>query len=110
LKARRPSSQKQYIELLKTKKMAALTSLRQRSEPLFLLDFTLLVELIVTGESGEGILPLRPVPVWRRIVVSGGLNLQQLHDRVLCPAMGWVRNYHGFVYLFLIVLHKLSIY
>ena len=32
------------------------------------------------------------------MVVSGGLALRSLADRVLMPAMGWTRNYHCYIF------------
>ena len=36
--------------------------------------------------------------VWRRIRVSGRMPLCVLHDKVLAPAMGWTRHYHGYYF------------
>ncbi|KAK7042158.1 MYND-type domain-containing protein [Favolaschia claudopus] len=32
--------------------------------------------------------------IWRRFVVSGGMSLGVLQDKILAPLMGWVRNFH----------------
>ena len=34
----------------------------------------------------------------RRFKVSGGIVLNTLADKILMPLMGWVRNYHGYVF------------
>lgn len=36
--------------------------------------------------------------VWRQIKVSSSISLSILHDKVLAPAFGWVRNYHGYIF------------
>jgi hypothetical protein len=89
---------RQYVDLLKLKKLSLLESSRNSRSSLFKCDFTLLVELVNLNDDIPGLSPLKPVPIWRRIVVSGGMNLAQLHDRVLAPAVGWVRNYHGYLF------------
>mmetsp|Transcript_29371 Transcript_29371/g.47429 ORF Transcript_29371/g.47429 Transcript_29371/m.47429 type:complete len:430 (+) Transcript_29371:491-1780(+) len=34
--------------------------------------------------------------IWRTFRVPARITLAELHDRVLCPVMGWVRNYHAY--------------
>eukprot|EP01124_Arcella_intermedia_P007721 TRINITY_DN14781_c0_g1_i1.p1 TRINITY_DN14781_c0_g1~~TRINITY_DN14781_c0_g1_i1.p1 ORF type:complete len:801 (-),score=192.38 TRINITY_DN14781_c0_g1_i1:28-2430(-) len=36
--------------------------------------------------------------IWRRFQVPGNISLHVLHDKVLCPILGWSRNYHGYYY------------
>jgi hypothetical protein len=36
--------------------------------------------------------------VWRRISVSSSMKLHLLQDKVLCPVLGVVRNYHGYYF------------
>ncbi|KAF7302904.1 MYND-type domain-containing protein [Mycena kentingensis (nom. inval.)] len=36
--------------------------------------------------------------IWRRFVVSGGMSLGVLHDKVVAPLMGWVRNFHAHLF------------
>jgi hypothetical protein len=79
---------------MKRKENLLLENLESR-KPFFRCDYTLRIEM-VHHENG-GLRPLTPVAVWRKVVVSGGITLRQLHDRVLGPAMGWVRNYHGYL-------------
>lgn len=62
-------------------------------------DFMLLIELLVVEDNGNRFRSLNPIRVWRRIRCSGGLNLRQFQDRVLAPAMGWSRNYHGYHFI-----------
>jgi len=50
------------------------------------------------GESSGGALTELSPPVWRRFRVSSSVNLELLHDKVLCPVMGWTRNYHTFAF------------
>ncbi|KAJ7715738.1 hypothetical protein B0H16DRAFT_1701592 [Mycena metata] len=35
--------------------------------------------------------------IWRRFIVSGGMSLGVLQDKVLAPLMGWVRNFHAHI-------------
>ena len=39
------------------------------------------------------------VRVWRLITCFGETTLNTLHDRILGPAMGWVRHYHSYKYI-----------
>lgn len=66
---------------------------------LFNADFTLNIELVMKTENGTSCRPLHPVPIWRRLKCSGGLNLRQFQDRVLAPGFGWSRNYHGYLFI-----------
>ena len=34
--------------------------------------------------------------VWRRLKVSSATTLSVLHDKILAPCLGWVRNYHAY--------------
>jgi hypothetical protein len=36
--------------------------------------------------------------IWRRISVSSGMTLSVFQDKVVCPLMGWLRNYHGYIF------------
>lgn len=36
--------------------------------------------------------------VWRKIKVSSAVSLSVLHDKILAPLMGWVRNYHAYCF------------
>ncbi len=53
--------------------------------PLFVRDFTLLIQL--KGWRAHGLMP------WRRVRVSGGIRLGALADTVLLPAMGWANSH-----------------
>ncbi|KAF7300658.1 MYND-type domain-containing protein [Mycena chlorophos] len=35
--------------------------------------------------------------VWRGFIVSGGVSLGVLQDKILAPLMGWVRNFHAHI-------------
>jgi hypothetical protein len=88
----------QYIAYLMERKKASLAASKARTAPLLEQDYCLKVELIVIDYPERNMKPLAPVPVWRTVMVSGGITLCQLHDRVIAPAMGWVRNYHGYLF------------
>lgn len=36
--------------------------------------------------------------VWRRVRVGARVTLRELHDLVLCPALGWERAYHSYAF------------
>ena len=76
---------KRFVKKLIEHKKEKLATARPSVEHLFKRDFIIKVHL-------EGITP----EIWRRIRVSGGISLHVLHDKVLGPAIGWVRNYHGY--------------
>ena len=91
---REKSPEQQFVEVLKDRKRAALAA--RRDEAAQGLDLIVRVALAEFGRhrSFEELDP----SVWRRVRLSGATNLQTLHDRVLGPAMGWTRNYHGFFF------------
>lgn len=37
--------------------------------------------------------------MWRRIKVAGSTKLFAFQDKILAPALGWVRNYHGYLFV-----------
>ncbi|KAJ7081571.1 MM3350-like domain-containing protein [Mycena belliarum] len=37
--------------------------------------------------------------MWRRIKVSGATKLSVFQDKILAPALGWTRNYHGYLFV-----------
>ena len=37
-------------------------------------------------------------PIWRLVRVSPHMTLARLHDQVLCPVLGYTRNYHGYAF------------
>lgn len=39
------------------------------------------------------------VVCWRLLTVFGGTTLATMHDRILAPAMGWVRHYHSYKFI-----------
>ncbi|KAH8074064.1 hypothetical protein JL721_2624 [Aureococcus anophagefferens] len=90
----RETPEQQFVNVLVERKRGALA--RGRDEAAQGRDLVVRVALAEfwRRSSFEELAP----SVWRRLRVSGALNLQQLHDRVLGPAMGWARNYHGYFY------------
>lgn len=36
--------------------------------------------------------------IWRRVNVSSAMPLSVFQDKVICPALGWLRNYHGYIF------------
>ncbi|KAK9813589.1 hypothetical protein WJX73_008847 [Symbiochloris irregularis] len=73
----------QFVELLMKRKLRLMRQNLRNVEHLFRQDMILDIEL-------EDIKPR----TWRRFQVSGGITLTTLHDKVLVPLMGFVRNYH----------------
>ena len=39
------------------------------------------------------------VNVWRRVACFGSTPLDTLHEKIIGPAMGWVRHHHSYVYI-----------
>jgi hypothetical protein len=37
--------------------------------------------------------------IWRRVRVPANITLDVLHDKVLVPLMGWIRNYHSYLFM-----------
>ncbi|KAJ6622701.1 MM3350-like domain-containing protein [Mycena sp. CBHHK59/15] len=37
--------------------------------------------------------------MWRKIKVSGATRLSTFQDKILTPALGWTRNYHGYLFV-----------
>lgn len=85
--------EKQFVGELVKRKEAALEAGRERARSLYKRDFILDFDL-ARPDPGHAMRPR----VWRRLRVSGGTPLAALADKVLTPAMGWVRNYHGHLY------------
>ena len=90
------SPEKQYVNILMELKRSALKAQKPSCSHLEVKDFTLLIECVIP--SDDILATLEPVEVNRTVKVSGGMNLRQFQDRVLTPAMGWVRNYHGYLF------------
>lgn len=36
--------------------------------------------------------------IYRKFQVPGSISLYVLHDKIICPVMGWCRNYHAYYY------------
>mmetsp|Transcript_21977 Transcript_21977/g.36662 ORF Transcript_21977/g.36662 Transcript_21977/m.36662 type:complete len:509 (-) Transcript_21977:60-1586(-) len=91
--------EQQFVGILKKRKQKKLTQEKADRTPLYLCDFVLRIALVRLPEDNEpdGYQELQP-SVWRRVQVAGGISLRTLHDRVIGPAMGWTRNYHGYVF------------
>jgi len=70
---------KRLKEMTKTKSQVAGT----------LLDKSYIIKIYLCGVRPE---------IWRRLRVPASITLNALHDKVLCPAMGWCRNYHGYYF------------
>lgn len=37
--------------------------------------------------------------MWRRIKVAGATKMNTFQDKILAPALGWTRNYHGYLFV-----------
>mmetsp|Transcript_37202 Transcript_37202/g.72576 ORF Transcript_37202/g.72576 Transcript_37202/m.72576 type:complete len:575 (-) Transcript_37202:184-1908(-) len=94
------SPEEQFCNVLKKKKLAKLQSELQdiADRRLFSRDLILRIELCYFGREEGGSILLCDPPVFRTVSVSGGMTLRMFHDRVLGPAMGWMRNFHGYMY------------
>ncbi len=36
--------------------------------------------------------------IWRRVRLPASTTLDVFHDKIIAPVMGWVRNYHGYLF------------
>ena len=57
-------------------------------------DFVIRITLVRDETS---LAELNP-SVWRRFKISSNVNLELMHDKILAPIMGWVRNYHTYYF------------
>jgi hypothetical protein len=57
-------------------------------------DYTLLVTLVPRNQE-----TVVKKFMWRRIALSGGLTLRAVADKILLPALGFIRNYHSFMFV-----------
>ena len=85
-----PRPEVQFAKFLAERKLQELSAARPALEVSFSSTYTLRYSLSAGRWSAE---ELRP-PVWRRLRVSGGTSLFSLWDKLLCPAVGFCRNYH----------------
>ncbi|KAK9828603.1 hypothetical protein WJX72_000990 [[Myrmecia] bisecta] len=82
------SPENQFVTALMERKTQQLAAQREHVKHLFGCDFILEIELHT----------LKP-RIWRRFRVSGAITLNALQDKVISPIMGWVRNYHGYLFI-----------
>ncbi len=78
------------------KKEAAIEAAKPQRELLYSCDFIIDVDLdffqpIFEDEPAEH-------RVFRKISVSGGITLRALQDKIIIPAICYVRNYHGYIF------------
>ena len=91
--------EEQWVHAMKVRKTKALWDEKPQCFTNFERDYVMRVYLVRWPRVGEYARYHELSPsVWRRVVVSGGVTLRYLHDRVLGPAMGWSRNYNRYVY------------
>jgi hypothetical protein len=36
--------------------------------------------------------------IWRRVSISSAMKLNVFQDKIICPALGWLRNYHSYIF------------
>ncbi|TFK54534.1 hypothetical protein OE88DRAFT_1206296 [Heliocybe sulcata] len=54
---------------------------------------------VVLQISVNGIWDARREPrIWRTFRISAGVKLSIFQDKVICPIMGWLRNYHCYIF------------
>ncbi|KAJ6492751.1 MM3350-like domain-containing protein [Mycena vitilis] len=84
--------QVQFIQALMKRKKAKITASRDPERDSC--DFVLTIRLRSTaGPSRTSAL------MTRRIKVSGATKLNVFQDKILAPALGWTRNYHGYLFV-----------
>ena len=86
--------EEQFCDALAERKRAALDAARPAAEPRFACDYTLRVALALDKWDDKEVSP----PTWRRLRCSGGVTLGAFADKILAPALGWCRNYHGYIF------------
>ncbi|KAF8541179.1 MM3350-like domain-containing protein [Trichophaea hybrida] len=86
----RECPEKQFIKLLMDRKIKALAERGEgdRAKRDYILKITMPK---IANKKGEEF-------IWRRIKVSGSTKLAVLQDKIIQPAMGWCRNYHGYLF------------
>lgn len=89
-----PKPQEQFARVLRERWMEELKQYRASEEYQTRLkqDMTLMVEM------KDPDTPPTTKLLYRKVVVSGGLTLRILADKVLIPVIGFVRNYHSWLY------------
>lgn len=94
------SPEEQFVGVLMERKQAALDATATiRASFLQSSEIRLRVSLVIIGTTHHGGTLHEPNPsIWRRVAVPANVTLRDLHDRVLAPAMGWKRGYHGYFY------------
>ncbi len=105
-----PSAERQFINALIEKKKRLLAAAKPTAEPFYERDFVVDVDLFEPFEREASNLEEPPTMqellfasriddrCFRTVRVSGGITLRALHDKVLAPMFGFVRNYHGYVF------------
>ena len=89
-KSIKETPEQQFVTTLMNRKKSLIKSQSAARKHLLDCDFVLRVSLQRWPDKDKGEFGYHEITpsVWRRVVVSGGLNLRSLHDRVLGPAMG----------------------
>ncbi|KAF7357402.1 MYND-type domain-containing protein [Mycena sanguinolenta] len=82
--------QVQFINALMEQKKAKLTAARDPQRELC--DFVLTIRLRSTETAST-----TTCLMWRRSKVAGATKLSVFQDKILAPALGWTRNYHGYL-------------
>ncbi|KAJ7904860.1 MM3350-like domain-containing protein [Mycena leptocephala] len=84
--------QVQFIHALMERKKAKIAAARDPQRELC--DFVLTVRLRNTEAAS-----CTSSIMWRRIKVAGATKLSVFQDKILAPALGWTRNYHGYIFI-----------
>ncbi|KAJ7505819.1 MM3350-like domain-containing protein [Mycena galericulata] len=84
--------QVQFINALMERKKAKIAAARDPQRELC--DYVLTVRL-----RDKEVASCTSAIMWRRIKVSGATKVGVFHDKILAPALGWTRNYHGYLFV-----------
>ncbi|KAJ7258743.1 MM3350-like domain-containing protein [Mycena haematopus] len=84
--------QVQFVKALMEQKKAKIAAARDPQRELC--DFVLAVRLRSTESAST-----TSCLMWRRIKVAGATKLSVFQDKILAPALGWTRNYHGYLFV-----------
>ena len=61
--------------------------------------FVINVQLSKRNAGNRGVDGIKDISMWRQLSVFGGTRLDTLHDKILAPAIGWVRHYHSYMFI-----------
>ncbi|KAK7055619.1 MYND-type domain-containing protein [Favolaschia claudopus] len=86
--------QAQFIQALMEKKRERIAAARAQDPERQTRDFILTIRLRASDRASTA-----DCLMWRRIKVAGATKISVFQDKILAPALGWTRNYHGYLFI-----------